>query len=45
MKKWIGLLFHLGGGRKPHFVEDFFSWWDRQIVSVDNYAYTGVEFQ
>lgn len=44
MKKWFGMMARLGGGRFPEFGEDFFSWLDRQIVVVDDYAYAGVDF-
>ena len=39
-----GLLVRLGGGRQPHFSEDFFSRLDHDILVVDDYGYTGIDF-
>lgn len=45
MKKCCGMMTWLGGGRLPEFGEDFFSWLDRQIAVVNDYAYARVDFQ
>ena len=36
----------LGGGRvaKPY-LEDFFPWWQRQIVAIDDYHYARIDFR
>ena len=44
MLKWSGLLMRLGGGRQPHFSEDFFNWLDQEILIVDDYGYVGIDF-
>ena len=44
MLKWSGLLVRLGGSRQPHFGEDFFSCLDQDILVVDDYGYTGIDF-
>ena len=45
MLKWSGLLVRLGGGRQPHFSEDFFSRLDQDILVVDDYRYAGIYFR
>ena len=45
MLKWLGLLIQLGGGRQPHFLEDFFSRLDQDILVVDDYGYAGIDFR
>ena len=45
MLKWSGLLVRLGGGRQPHFSEDFFSRLDHEILVVDDIGYTGIDFR
>ena len=44
MLKWSGLLSRLGGGRQPHFTEDFFSRLDHDILVVNDYEYDGIDF-
>ena len=44
MRKWCGMLTRLGGGRLFEFGDDFFSWLDRKIAVVDDYAYADVDF-
>jgi len=45
MLKWSGLLVRLGGGRQPHFSEDFFSRLDHDILVIDDYGYSGIDFR
>ena len=45
MLKWSSLLVRLGGGRQPHFSEDFFSCLDQDILVVDDYGYAGIDFR
>ena len=45
MLKWSGLLVRLGGGRQPHFSEDFFSHLDHDILVIDDYGYAGIDFR
>ena len=44
MLKWLGLIVQLGGGRQPHFSEDFFSQLDQDVLVVDDYGYVGIDF-
>ena len=42
---WENVMRRLGGGRVANpYPADFFSWWRRQIVTIDDYPYAGVEF-
>ena len=35
----------LGGGRVSNpYPADFFPWWQRQIISIDDYPYAGLDF-
>ena len=35
----------LGGGRVDNpYPVDFFPWWRRQIISIDDYLYVGIDF-
>ena len=45
MLKWLGLLVRLGGGRQPHFSEDFFSRLGQALIIVDDYGYAGIDFR
>ena len=44
MKKWSEVLSRLGGGRQPHFNDEFFDRFDRQIWAIDDYGYVGIDF-
>jgi len=37
----------LGGGDelRMNFNDEFFAWWDQQIIAVNNYPYAGMDFQ
>ena len=37
----------LGGGDVPQiaFDDDFFSWWEQQIITIDDYPYAGLDFR
>ena len=36
----------LGGGRVSNpYPADFFPWWQRQIVAIDDYPYAGIDFR
>ena len=45
MLNWSCLLIRLGGGRQPHFSEDFFSRLDQDKLMVDDYGYAGIDFR
>lgn len=45
MKKWSEVLSLLGGGRQPHFNDEFFDRFDRQIWVIDDYEYAGIVFR
>ena len=35
----------LGGGRVANpYLADFFPWWQRQIITIDEYPYAGIDF-
>ena len=42
---WEGVMQHLGGGRVSiPYPPDFFHYWRRQIIAIDDYPYAGIEF-
>jgi len=47
MGRWADLMKRLGGGEVPRtaFDDDFFSWWDQQIIAIDDYPYAGLDFR
>ena len=47
MGRWADLMKRLGGGEVPRiaFDDDFFAWWDQQIIAVDDYPYAGMDFR
>ena len=43
--RWANAMHRLGGGRVANpYLEDFFPWWRRQIVAIEDYPYAGIEF-
>ena len=44
MLKWSGLLVWLGARWQPHISKDFFSRLDQDVLVVDDYGYTGIDF-
>jgi hypothetical protein len=43
--QWIELLTHLAGGAVFNpFSDDFFDWWARQIPTIEDYPYVGIDF-
>ena len=44
-RRWTNVMRRLGGGRvaKPYPI-DFFPWWQRQIVAIDEYPYARIDF-
>jgi len=47
MGRWANLMKRLGGGDVPRnaFDDDFFIWWEQQIIAVDDYPYAGLDFR
>ena len=47
MGRWADMMKRLGGGEVPRnaFDNDFFTWWDQQIITVDDYPYVGLDFR
>ena len=42
---WADAMRRLGGGRVSNpYPADFFPWWQRQIVAIDDYPYAGIDF-
>ena len=45
-RHWEDAMHILGGGRVANpYPADFFPWWRRQIVSIDDYPYGGIDFR
>ena len=43
---WADVMCRLGGGRVSNpYPADLFLWWRRQIVSIDDYPYVGIDFR
>ena len=43
---WENVMRRLGGGRVANpYPTDFFPWWQRQIIAIDDYPYAGIDFQ
>ena len=43
---WADVMHRLGGGRVSNaYPADFFPWWWRQIVAIDEYPYAGIDFR
>ena len=43
---WVDAMRRMGGGRVANpYPADFFPWWRRQIVSIDDYPYAGIYFR
>ena len=43
---WANVMCRLGRGRVANpYTVDFFPWWQRQIISIDDYPYVGIDFQ
>ena len=47
MGRWAKLMKCLGGRDVPRtaFDNDFFSWWEQQIIAMDDYPYAGMDFR
>lgn len=47
MGRWDELMKCLGGDDVPRmtFDDKFFSWWDQQVIAVDDYPYAKMDFQ
>ena len=42
---WENVMHKLGGGRVANsYLVDFFPWWRRQIIAIDDYSYVGIDF-
>ena len=45
-QRWADEMHILGGGRVANpYPANFFPWWRRQIVAIDDYPYAGIYFQ
>jgi hypothetical protein len=46
MAQWIEVMRRQGGGRvSTPYNDDFFFWWRRQVISLDDYPYAGIDFR
>ena len=44
-RHWANFIRILGGGRVANpYPAEFFPWWRRQIIAIDDYPYVGIEF-
>ena len=45
-RRWENVMHRLAGGRvdNPYLV-DFFPWWWRKIIAIDDYPYAGIDFR
>ena len=42
---WENFMHRLGGGRVANpYLTEFFPWWQRQLIAIDDYPYAGIEF-
>ena len=42
---WANVMCRLGGGRVANpYPAEFFPWWWRQLITIDDYPYAGIEF-
>ena len=43
---WADAMHRMGGGGVAnHYLAEFFLWWRRQIVAIDDYPYVGIDFR
>lgn len=45
--RWDDLMKRIGGGEVPktNFDDDFFLWWEQQVISIEDYLYAGMDFR
>ena len=44
--RWADAMRRLGGGRVANpYPTDFFPWWRRQIIAIEDYPYAGIDFR
>ena len=45
-RRWENVMCRLGRGRVANpYPADFFPWWQRQIIAIDDYPYAGIDFR
>lgn len=45
MGRWTSMILRLGGGQVVHpFDDEYFDWWDRQIIAIEDYLYASIDF-
>jgi hypothetical protein len=46
MSRWTEVMRRLGGGKFPMpYNDEFFHWWCRQVIAIDDYPYGGIDYQ
>lgn len=46
MGYWNFWMLHLGGGRMPSpFDIEFFTWWERQVILIEDYPYASIDYR
>jgi hypothetical protein len=44
MSRWIDVMRWVGGGSVPiPYNDEFFFWWRRHVITIDNYSYVGIK--
>ena len=45
-RHWANVMHKLGGGRVANpYLTEFFPWWWRQLIAIDDYPYEGIDFR
>ena len=44
MERWTSLSPRLGNELDFNFTVDFFAWWRRKLISIEDFPYVGVDF-
>jgi hypothetical protein len=45
MERWTSLSPRLGNELDFNFTVDFFAWWRRKLISIEDFPYVGVDFR
>jgi hypothetical protein len=46
MSRWIDVMSRQGGGRAPTpYNEEFFFWWRRQVITIEDNLYVGIDYR
>ena len=45
MKRWVDMMAHHGGSLIDSYDEKLFKWFKKQLIMIEDYAYTWMDFQ